>query len=76
MFRCCISFRYNFSTITFIITYATNLIGSDLDFSLQGLIAALCSAIAQTFMNISIKKVREKTGYSGPKAFLGMSIIW
>lgn len=50
--------------------------GSDLDFSVNGLIAALVSAIAQTFMNISIKSVRSSTGYSGPCAFMGMCIIW
>lgn len=49
--------------------------GSDLDFSLAGLMAALTSALAQTFMNISIKGVRNATGYSGSKAFLGMAII-
>ena len=50
--------------------------GSDLDFSITGLSAALVSAIAQTFMNISIKSVRTKTGYTGPQAFMGMCIVW
>ncbi len=49
--------------------------GSDLDFSLWGLIAAFVSALAQTLMNISIKSVRVKTGYTGPKAFMGMTIV-
>lgn len=49
--------------------------GSDLDFSIYGLIAAFVSALAQTLMNITIKTVRSKTGYSGPKAFLGMTIV-
>lgn len=48
---------------------------SDLNFSLPGLIAALVSALAQTCMNISIKSVGATTGYSGPKAFLGMAIV-
>lgn len=47
----------------------------DLNFSLNGLVAGLVSALAQTFMNISIKDVRLKTGYSGMKAFLGMTIL-
>lgn len=49
--------------------------GSDLDFSVYGLAAAFISAMAQTLMNITIKTVRNKTGYSGPKAFLGMTIV-
>ena len=49
--------------------------GSDLDFSPIGLSAALTSALAQTFMNISIKKVRDSSGYSGQKSFLGMTIV-
>ena len=36
--------------------------GTDMDFSLAGLSAALISTLAQTFMNISIKKVRASTG--------------
>lgn len=48
---------------------------SDMDFDAAGLAAALTSALAQTFMNISIKSVRVSTGYSGPKAFLGMTIV-
>lgn len=49
--------------------------GSDMYFSYLGLGAALVSALAQTFMNLSIKKVRQKTGHSGSKAFLGMTIL-
>jgi hypothetical protein len=47
----------------------------DLSFSLTGFLAGLVSALSQTFMNISIKNVRNKTGYSGMKAFLGMTIL-
>lgn len=47
----------------------------DLSFSFNGFLAGLVSALAQTFMNISIKDVRLKTGYSGMKAFLGMTIL-
>jgi len=50
--------------------------GSDLDFSVLGLSAALISAIAQTFMNISIKSVRSRTSYTGIQAFTGMTIVW
>jgi hypothetical protein len=50
--------------------------GSDLDFSFIGLGAALISAISQTAMNIVIKEARLRTGYSGPQAFMGMSIVW
>ena len=49
--------------------------GTDLDFKLGGFAAALSSALSQTMMNISIKKVRASTGYSGPTAFLGMAIV-
>ena len=49
--------------------------GSDLDFTVYGLVAAFVSAIAQTLMNISIKSVRGKIGYSGLKAFMGMTIV-
>ena len=49
---------------------------SDLDFNLMGLAAAMISAISQTFLNLSIKTVRQQTGYTGPQAFMGMSIIW
>jgi len=48
---------------------------SDLDFNLQGLAAAMISAIAQTLLNLSIKKVRQHSGHTGPQAFMGMSII-
>lgn len=47
----------------------------DLSFSPTGFVAGLVSALSQTFMNISIKSVRNKTGYSGMKAFLGMTIL-
>jgi hypothetical protein len=47
----------------------------DLSFSINGFVAGLVSALAQTFMNISIKSVRAKTGYGGMKAFLGMTIL-
>lgn len=47
----------------------------DLNFNLNGLIAGLVSALSQTFMNISIKTIRIKTGYSGMKSFLGMTIL-
>ena len=50
--------------------------GSDLSFCYHGLAAALCSAIAQTMLNISIKEVTAKSKLTGPQAFLGMSIIW
>jgi solute carrier family 35 protein E1 len=49
--------------------------GSDLSFSYLGLGAALLSALSQTFMNLSIKKVRNKTGHSGSKAFFGMTVL-
>jgi drug/metabolite transporter (DMT)-like permease len=49
--------------------------GADVNVSAAGLCAAITSALAQTFMNISIKSVREKTGYSGQKSFLGMTIV-
>ena len=49
--------------------------GSDMYFSYLGLAAALVSALAQTFMNLSIKKVRSKKGHSGSKAFFGMTIL-
>lgn len=49
--------------------------GTDMDFNITGLTAALISTLAQTFMNISIKKVRESTGWSGSKAFLGMALV-
>lgn len=49
--------------------------GSDMYFSYLGLCAALISALAQTFMNLSIKRVRSKKGHSGSKAFLGMAVL-
>ena len=49
---------------------------SDVAFSLQGFLAALLSAVAQAFLNLSIKEVTARTQYSGPVAFMGMSIIW
>jgi drug/metabolite transporter (DMT)-like permease len=49
--------------------------GADVNVSTAGLCAATVSALSQTFMNISIKSVREKTGYSGQKSFLGMTIV-
>ena len=49
---------------------------SDVSFCYQGLAAALCSAVAQTLLNISIKEVTTKSKLSGPQAFMGMSIIW
>lgn len=49
--------------------------GADVNVSVTGLCAASVSALSQTFMNISIKSVREKTGYSGQKSFLGMTIV-
>jgi hypothetical protein len=49
--------------------------GSDVNFSVIGLFAALISALAQTFMNIIVKSVKETTGYSGPKLFFGMCVI-
>ena len=50
--------------------------GSDMSFCYHGLAAALCSAVAQTLLNISIKEVTAKSKLTGPQAFLGMSIIW
>lgn len=47
----------------------------DMSFSAIGVAAGLTSTIAQTCMNISIKAVRTKTGYSGMKAFMGMAIV-
>ena len=47
----------------------------DLNFTITGFIAGLVSALSQTFMNISIKTIRNKTGYSGMKSFLGMTIL-
>lgn len=49
--------------------------GTDLQFSLSGFAAAVTSAVAQTFMNVSIKAVREKSGLSGPLAFYGMALV-
>ena len=49
--------------------------GSDLDFSVMGLLAAFVSSFAQTLMNITIKKVRNETKYSGLKSFMGMTIV-
>ena len=47
----------------------------DISFSVIGLAAGLCSCLSQTCMNISIKNVRLKTGYSGMQAFMGMAIV-
>jgi solute carrier family 35, member E1 len=47
----------------------------DMNFSTMGVTAGLTSTIAQTCLNISIKSVRTKTGYSGMKAFMGMAIV-
>lgn len=47
----------------------------DMNFTITGFIAGLVSALSQTFMNISIKTIRNQTGYSGMKSFLGMTIL-
>lgn len=47
----------------------------DLDFNAQGLIAGLCSAMAQTLMNIKAKSVQKKHSYTGVQAFMGMTIV-
>ena len=41
----------------------------------MGFLAALISALAQTFMNISIKAVRKQTGYSPTKTFTGLAVF-
>lgn len=48
---------------------------SDMDFSAYGLVAALTSALAQTLMNISIKDVRQKTGYGGATMLAAMTTV-
>jgi hypothetical protein len=49
--------------------------GSDINFSVAGLLAAVTSAFSQTLMNLSIKSVREKGNLSAPLAFYGMSAV-
>eukprot|EP00607_Mallomonas_marina_P008113 CAMPEP_0182425006 /NCGR_PEP_ID=MMETSP1167-20130531/11330_1 /TAXON_ID=2988 /ORGANISM="Mallomonas Sp, Strain CCMP3275" /LENGTH=332 /DNA_ID=CAMNT_0024605291 /DNA_START=109 /DNA_END=1107 /DNA_ORIENTATION=- len=48
---------------------------SDLDFTISGLLAALTSALAQTFMNVTVKEVRTKTGFSGSKILASMTAV-
>jgi hypothetical protein len=47
---------------------------SAVEFSLFGLQCAFTSAVSQTMMNITIKEIRARRGYSGPKAFMGLTI--
>jgi solute carrier family 35 protein E1 len=49
--------------------------GSDLEFNIVGLIAALVSTLAQTGMNLTIKWARMKSGLSGAQSFFGMSLL-
>jgi len=39
------------------------------------LLAALTSALAQTLMNVTVKEVRTKTGYSGVKMLAAMTTV-
>lgn len=48
---------------------------SDMDFSAHGLLAALTSALSQTLMNISIKEVRQRTGYGGATMLAAMTTV-
>ena len=49
--------------------------GTDLSFTVGGILAALISALSQTMMNLTSKQMRMTTGLDAVTAFFGMAMV-